>query len=89
MPNGKPIGTPGSSPRIREVQGTLDDALNMLVDLAGNAPQHTGSYKGIGVDLPNGGFAGVRNIMTNSPGTNANLDVKIPGIPIDKIKFNP
>jgi hypothetical protein len=44
---------------------------------------------GTWVDLPNGGGVGLRTDMTRSPGTAATIDVNIPNIQIDKIKFNP
>lgn len=93
MPGGKPFGRAGSDERIREVTGTVDDALNFFFELvhASNAVevQHT-SYRGLMYELPTGGYIGVREYASwRSPHTNATIDVNIKGIPIDEIKFNP
>ncbi|MDA8439917.1 MAG: hypothetical protein M0Z51_13795 [Propionibacterium sp.] len=42
------------------------------------------------VELPNGGgFVQLRTVMSRSPGTEATIDVNIPGLDITKLKFNP
>jgi len=47
------------------------------------------TYKGTLFELPNGGTVGFRTVMNKSPGTAATIDVKVRGIPIKEIKFNP
>jgi hypothetical protein len=89
MPGGEPIGTAGSRPDIREVPGGVDEAEELFGQLTEGGTQVTGNYPGTLVALPDGGTVGIRTKMTNSPGTAANIDVNIPGIPIGKIKFNP
>jgi len=46
------------------------------------------TYQGKLVKLPNGGTVGYRTKMTNSPSTEATIDISIPGMNIDKLKFN-
>ena len=48
-------------------------------------------YQGIMIQLPNGERYGLRDKMSNSPNTNANIDVNAPisAPEIKKIKFNP
>ncbi len=89
MPGGEPIGEAGSKPGIREVPGSVDDAEEMFGQLTEGGRKIQSNYPGTLVALPGGGTVGIRTKMTNSPGTAANIDVNIPGIPIDKIKFNP
>ncbi|WP_254563964.1 hypothetical protein [Oscillatoria sp. HE19RPO] len=96
VPNGQPLGQSGSNPRIREVQGDVDTAL----DLLGKVIEEEGGtftdvtpagYPGIMIQLPNGERYAVRDKMNNSPNTNANMDVNAPisAPEIKKIKFNP
>jgi hypothetical protein len=92
-PNGNPIGQPGSRPQIREVTGGINDALDMLAELAkaggGFQDVTPASYPGIQIRLNSGGLVSVRDKMTNSPESNATLDVNMPSVPeIEKIKFN-
>ena len=93
-PNGKPIGKKGGH-KIREVQGDVDNALDMLDEIAKAGGGFTDvtprGYEGIRIRLPNGEIFGVRDKMTKSPGTNATLDVTAPqsAPTIEKIKFNP
>ena len=47
------------------------------------------SYKGVLMELPNGGTVGFRTMMTRSPGTAATIDVNVPGLFQGKLKFNP
>jgi hypothetical protein len=58
---------------------------------AGGTP-YTGSYPGTSVSLPGGGFVGMRPVATGT-GSRAipamTIDVKIPGITIEELKFIP
>ena len=85
LPGGTPIGTPGSSPDIREVGGGLAAATQLFDDLtqSGNDVTPAG-YPGKLVELPAGGFIGLRPALTSGPPT---LDVNVPGVPIRKVKF--
>ena len=85
MPKGKPIGTQGSKPSIREVPGGQTAADDLFDDLAaGGNPVIVPSYPGKMVDLPGGGRVGLRPKSKSGEPT---IDVDIPGIPIKKIKF--
>jgi RHS repeat-associated protein len=86
-PGGNPVGTPGTKPDIREVPGGDTAARNMFGELTQGATIHTpGTYPGTGANLPGGGWVGLRLSSKSGPPT---IDVKIPGIPIGKIKFLP
>ena len=41
------------------------------------------------VQLPDRGFVQPRTTMSRSPNMAATIDINIPVIPIDKLKFNP
>lgn len=90
LPGGKVLGQAGSKAAIRELQGGLKEAQALFDQLAqGGKVVQNSTYPGTLVQLPTGGTVGLRTTMTKSPGTAATIDVNIPGIPIDKIKFNP
>ena len=90
MPGGNLLGQAGSDASIREVQGGVSDAQALFDRLAqGGTPVSGSNYPGISVQLPNGGIVSLRTVMTRSPGTAATIDIDIPNIPIQKIKFNP
>ncbi|TAH32495.1 MAG: RHS repeat-associated core domain-containing protein [Alphaproteobacteria bacterium] len=83
------IGKVGSNPAIREIAGGAADAQKLFNQLSrGGTIIKDSTYKGTLVKLPDGGIVGIRNYATRSPGTNATIDVKVPGIDIRKIKFN-
>jgi hypothetical protein len=85
MPNGRPIGTEGSKPFIREIPGGADAAKGLFHELAKNAKNVTPEgYPGTLYQLPDGGYVGYRPASTSGPPT---IDVNIPDIPIKKIKF--
>ena len=85
IPNGKPLGTDGSKPSIREIPGGQKEADDFFDDLsAGGKPVTQPTYPGKMVDLPGGGRVGLR---PNSKSGKPTIDVDIPGIPIKKIKF--
>lgn len=84
MPDGSPLGLPGSSFDIREFPGGLTDAQDMFDDLVKGATRDTGSSHPNLFRLPSGGTIGFRpKSKTGAP----TIDVNIPGIPIRKIKF--
>jgi hypothetical protein len=89
MPGGAPIGTAGSKATIRELTGNTTDAQAMFSRLSAGGAPVSGSYPGTLVRLPNGGTVGMRTVMSRSPNSAATIDVNIPNIPIQKIKFNP
>jgi hypothetical protein len=89
MPNGNPIGSAGSRPTIREVNGGSAEANELFTQLSQGGTRANGNYPGILINLPGGGTVGIRTVMSNSPGTAVTIDINIPNIPIDKIKFNP
>jgi hypothetical protein len=85
MPNGKPVGSEGNNPTIREVRGGQTEADRLFGDLAaGGKPIHLPGYPGKMVDLPAGGRVGLRPKSKSGEPT---IDIDIPGIPIKKIKF--
>ncbi len=89
MPNGNPIGNPGSSDDIREVQGSVNDALETFDELTQGGTVNTNTnFPGLLINRPDGGTVRIRTQMSRSPSSNATIDVNIPGIPIRKIKFN-
>lgn len=89
LPGGALIGTAGSQPGIRVLQGGLQQAQGLFNALSrgGQVVERTASRTL--VRLQNGGFVQLRTTATRSPKTAATVDVNIPGIPIDKVKFNP
>ena len=86
MFGGRPIGTPGSRPTVREVPGGLPEAQNMFDDLAqGGTPITRPGYPGTAVQPPEGGFIGLRPVSGSGGPA---IDVNVPGIPeIEKIHF--
>src|SRR5215831_464756 len=86
MPGGKPVGTPGTRPTIRELPGGQPAAKAMFDELAkcGGTSETPASYPGTGHKLSGGGWVGLRPASLSGPPT---IDVNVPGIPIDKIKF--
>ena len=87
MPGGIPIGTAGSRPEIRELPGGVGEAQVFFDDLTDGGTDVTPpGYPGTLRKLPGGGSAGLRPASKSGPPT---IDVNIPGINIDKIKFVP
>ncbi|MBS0208237.1 MAG: hypothetical protein JSS27_04710 [Planctomycetes bacterium] len=84
MPGGKPVGAPGSSSDIREVQGGLREAQNFFDELKKGGSPKLGTTHPNAFDLSGGGAVGFRPASKSGPPT---IDVNIPGIPIRKIKF--
>jgi hypothetical protein len=84
------LGQAGSRPDIRVVQGELSDAQALFDSLTIGGIQATGStYKGVLINMPDGGWIGLRTQMTNSPNSVATIDVNVPYVTVKKIKFNP
>jgi RHS repeat-associated protein len=90
-PGGSIIGEVGSNASIREFSGGIEVAQNYWSRLvnSGAKPVLGSNYKGVLMELPNGGTVGFRTVMTRSPGTAATIDVNIPGLFQGKLKFNP
>jgi hypothetical protein len=87
MPGGTPLGRPGSRAEIREVSGGSSEARDLFEELTeGGVDVTPPGYPGIRRELPGGGFVGLRPVSKSGPPT---IDVDIPGIDIDKIKFVP
>lgn len=89
MPGGNPIGTPGGRnkcrPDIREVPGGQKAAEGFFRDLVQGGSSNTpAGYPGIGMDLPGGGWVGLRPVSKSGPPT---IDVDVTGVPIKKLKF--
>lgn len=85
MPGGSPVGTAGSRPEIREVTGDPEEAQDFFDALtAGGTDATPPGYPGTLRRLPGGGSVGFRPASKSGPPT---IDVNIPGVPIDKIKF--
>lgn len=85
QPNGDAIGEPGSSPGIRELSGGEREAEELYEQLSaeGEEVQPSG-YPGRAVELPDGGFVGLR--LESKSGGPA-IDVNISGIDITRIHF--
>jgi hypothetical protein len=88
-PGGQPLGRPGASSGIRRENGGLTKAQEMFDELAAGGKDVTPpGYPGKLVELPNGGRVGLRPV-SGSADKSPSLDVKIPGIPVNKIHFEP
>ena len=89
MPGGQPVGRPGASADIRRENGGLPAAQKMFDELADGGRDVTPTgYPGKLVKLPGGGTVGLRPVSSSADKSPA-IDVKIPGIPFDKIHFEP
>jgi hypothetical protein len=87
MPNGSPIGTPGRGDQVQLVQGTMDDAEDLFLNLVSNGTDITPSnHPGILVELPEGGIVGYRPVSNSGPPT---IDTHSLDVPIKEIKFDP
>jgi RHS repeat-associated protein len=87
-PGGNLIGKAGTSESIRELEGGLSAAQEMFEQLARGGTVVAQDAKLIRVQVPGGGFVQLRTVMSRSPGTEATIDVNIPGLDISKLKFN-
>lgn len=83
-PEGKPLGTAGSRGTIREVSGGPEEVQRLFDELsAGGTPAPRPKYPGTGVQLPDGGWVGLR--MSDEFGLT--LDVDVPGVSFTKVHF--
>jgi hypothetical protein len=86
QPGGELIGTPGTSTGIRELPGNQREAEELYERLsAGGREAAPPGYSGRAVELPDGGFVGLR--LESKSGGPA-IDVNIPGIEITRIHFD-
>ena len=86
IPNGVPIGAPslGGDTSIRNVPGGPSAARQIFDQLSQGGTRYYGDYPGAAVELPNGGFVGIRGTDTDHP----TIDVNIPGISqVSKLHF--
>ena len=85
MPNGKPIGQRGNSPRVRIEKGGDRDAKKLFYKLSKKGKIDTPlGYPGIRKRLPNGDWVGRRPVSKHGEPA---IDVRVKGFPYDKIKF--
>jgi RHS repeat-associated protein len=84
-PAGRWIGVPGSSQRIRVLSGGVGAAREMFGALGaeGKAIKAKG-YPGIMLEIPGGGTIGLREASKSGPAT---IDLALPGVAIEKLKF--
>ena len=85
-PEDEPIGTPsqGGDERIRNVMGGQERAREIYSQLTEDGVPYHGNYPGRAVELPNGGFVGIRGEDTEAP----TIDVNIPTLPeVRKLHF--
>jgi hypothetical protein len=86
LPGGEPIGTPsqGGDETVRNVLGGPEAAQQIYDQLSQGGIPHNGNYPGTAVELPGGGFVGIRNMDSSNP----TIDVNIPGVPrVRKLHF--
>ena len=86
LPGDEPIGTPseGGDEKIRNVAGGQERAREIYEQLAAGGVTHQGNYPGRAVELPNGGFIGIRGEDTETP----TIDVNLPTVPqVRKLHF--
>ncbi|HUZ18500.1 MAG TPA: RHS repeat-associated core domain-containing protein [Spirochaetia bacterium] len=88
-PGGKLIGTPGSSPKIRILPGSMKEAEGLFNQLAKfGEPVEGSGYPGQQIELPGGGRIGLRS--GGSSGPYPTIDVQgVPNLGIREIKFKP
>jgi len=87
QPEGERIGEPGSDPKIRKLPGGGAAAEDMFDKLAEGGKDVTpAGHPGKLVQLPDGSYVGLRPDSKSGPPT---VDVKIPGVEIQKLKFLP
>jgi hypothetical protein len=85
QPGGELIGTPGTSTGIRELPGHQREAEELYERLStGGREAAPPGYSGRAVELPDGGFVGLR--LESKSGGPA-IDVNIPDIEITRIHF--
>ncbi len=85
-PGGKLIGEAGSSDNIRILQGNIKTAEDLTLDLGkiGQIRNHPNDPTGVVIDLPGGGYIGLRESKKYGP----TIDINVPGFEdIRKIHF--
>ncbi len=89
MPGGQPIGDEGSRPEIRELPGGRQGAQDMFDHLSkGGKVINDPDYPGTRVELPDGGgYVGFRPVSSPKSGGAPTVDINVPGVPIDKLKY--
>lgn len=86
-PGGKLIGDPGTSPKIRILQGGRAEAEVLFARLTQGGEAINGTtYPGQLVRLTDGGKIGFRPTSTSGPPT---IDVFVEGLKVREIKFIP
>lgn len=84
-PEGKLLGQPGSSRRIRVLPGGIEAATELFEKLAEFGEEaRAANYPGTLVEVPKVGRVGLRPVSVSGPPT---IDVRVTGIGIDEIKF--
>lgn len=84
-PGGSLIGATGSRASVRELPGGSKAALELFGRLAkGGERVRDTRYPGVMVRMADDAFIGYRPVSRSGPAT---IDVNIPGVAIDKIKF--
>jgi hypothetical protein len=86
MPNGRPIGRPGNSPKVRELPGGVEAAREMFDFLGVGGTVHRSDPDMEIVRLP--GEAGFLTLRQQSRSGDVAIDVKVPGVPFRKIHFH-
>ena len=84
-PAGRWIGRTGSNKRVRVLSGGVEAAREMFATLSaeGKVIEAEG-YPGVMVEIPGGGRIGLREASKSGPAT---IDIALPGVSIDKIRF--
>ena len=84
-PGGKLIGRGGTTEEIRVLDGGREAAERYYKVLSeGGTPTNKPTYKGVGVDLPGGGFIGLRESTKHG----LTIEINVPGFnDIQKIHF--
>ena len=85
LPDGQPVGAPGSLDVIRELPGGQHAAATLFEHLSKDGedvtpPGHPGRL----VQTPDGGYIGYRSSLRSGPPT---IDVNIAGIAIRKLRY--
>ena len=84
-PEGRLLGQPGSSRRIRILPGGIEAATELYEKLAEAGKEaRAANYPGTLVEIPDVGRVGLRPVSVSGPPT---IDVRVSGIGIDEIKF--
>lgn len=86
-PDGQIIGAPGSSTRIRQLAGTVNNARNLFDKLAAlGEPAPIPAYPGERAEIPGVGYVGLRPVSGSGEPT-IDVGAKICGTRNIKLKF--